>query len=81
MADFYFKVKTDKRYEDLAIYSRKISYSNGGIKGTYEEAVIWMETWINKNRGSYEGIQACSCCIMINHLNSCLIKMKKAKII
>lgn len=81
IADFYFKVKTDKRYETLLIYARKTSYSSNGSIGPYEEALAWMEDWINRTRDEYAQGHGCSCCVMVSYLNSTLVTMREAKLI
>ena len=60
--DFFEKVKTDKRYETLAI----IAYQRSGITplddSSFDKAKKWLNGWVEENKGK-------SCERMVSYLN------------
>ena len=80
MADFYFKVKTDKRYEALLLYTKDHSRTGRNVQHDFENAIKWIEKWITDNPKVMDS-SPCPCCIVIEVMNRNMDLMEKKNLI
>ncbi len=66
LADYYNKVKQNKRYQKAAVKAYKYNY--GGVV-SYKKALAWIENWVFKNITNKRGGDDRTCFAMSDFLN------------
>ena len=56
LADYYNKVKQEKRYQKAAVKAYKYNY--GGVV-SYKKAFAWVEDWVKKNVANRKDDRTC----------------------
>jgi hypothetical protein len=66
--DFFQKVKTDKRYEEVARYAYTYNIGTSPTRFRYVDAERWIKEWIKNNESD-------TCKAMVLYLNECMVKI------